>query len=197
MSFVVLLTILVRWILSLSAPREEFHLIPGIRLKTRNGNHVTFLADGILKEFKNNACVDTIRDIYAQVRHYENGQWRIRLPNVEWGRANCNSITIERVGKRLVDAMREYGLGKPDVLRQVEAGINQLHGIGFAHCDLCTDNIFVDEEGVVFLGDLEYCTKGTSPPPTNLRRLDARATTAGQLDRFQFEKLDEELTTRI
>jgi uncharacterized protein YuzB (UPF0349 family) len=30
--------------------------------------------------------------------------------------------------------------------------------VGVAHCDICVENLFVLDSGVILLGDLEYCT---------------------------------------
>jgi hypothetical protein len=85
-------------------------------------------------------------------------------------------------------------------MQQVELGVSQLHANSIAHCDLCLDNIFVDnveDGGRVFLGDVEYCCAIESPAPTDLRRSDRRARTAGDLDSLQLEKLKDELASLL
>jgi hypothetical protein len=166
------------WILSHTEPTEGFHLIPDVRRKTRNDHHITLLEDGILKEFDehklHNIQMATMGSIYA-----------LNLPNVEHGRVNCKSVTITRVGSRLKDAARALQMDKSSILAQISSGINQLHSNGYAHCDICVDNIFVDsqEDGAaVFLGDLEYCRGKNEKPPADIRRTDSQANTAGELD---------------
>ena len=190
-AFIVDVFKIVVWILSQKNPIEGFHLTPSVRTKTRNGHHVTLLQTGILKEFDShkvqNINMNLIRAIYE-----------LRLPNIEHGTTNCNSITITRVGSKLVDAFRVRGMDTADIFKQVQMGINQLHSNGFAHCDICVDNIFVDSienGGGVFLGDLEYCHRTDDAPPRDIRRADERARTAQELDLYQLEKLKGELAT--
>jgi len=80
----------------------------------------------------------------------------------------------------------------------VSRGVAQLHANGFAHCDICVDNIFVDnleEGGQVFLGDLEYCCEKDRKPRSDTRRADARAKTAEELDNIQLIKLKDKLAS--
>lgn len=179
------------WVLSQANPVERFHLPPGVRTKTRNAHHITLLAEGIFKEFDRTKLsridMDAIRTIYS-----------LKLPNVEWGTVNGKSITITRVGSTLVDAMRVRHLSREDVFDQVSRGVAQLHANGLAHCDICVDNIFVDDledGGHVFLGDLEYCCGKDSKPRSDTRRADGRATTAEELDNIQLAKLKDELAS--
>ena len=68
------------WIHSQKAnPQAAFHLVPEIRTKTRNDNHVTWLKDGIEKEFSASRAVplETIGVIYSH-----------KLPNIEHGSVN-------------------------------------------------------------------------------------------------------------
>lgn len=189
--FIVDIFKLILWILSQTEPTEGSHLIPDVRKKTRNGHHITLLEEGILKEFDehklHNIQIATIGAIYA-----------LNLPNVEHGRVNCKSITITRVGSRLRDALRTRHMDKRSVLDQVTLGIGQLHTNGYAHCDICVDNIFVDSQedgGRVFLGDLEYCRRKDEKPPADIRRADPKAKTAEELDLLQLEKLSDELAS--
>ena len=181
------------WILSQSEPVERFHLVPERRMRTPNGHHVTLLQDGLLKEFSSSSQarinMDVIREIY-----------RLHLENVEWGSVNCTSISITRVGRKLKDVFRLRNMDRTNVVQQVELGVSQLHANSIAHCDLCLDNIFVDnveDGGRVFLGDVEYCCAIESPAPTDLRRSDRRARTAGDLDSLQLEKLKDELASLL
>lgn len=186
-SFIEDLFKLMIWIISQTEPVEGIHLVPGIRQKTPNGHHVTFNNNGILKEFKHQSLDRINMDVIRQV-------YQLHLPNVEWGTVNCTSITITRVGYRLKDAIRTRNLTKTFVFEQTKLAVNQLHANGFAHCDICVENIFVDmEDGNVFLGDVEFCCDMNSPAPTDLRRSDGRAVTAQDLDLIQLEKLKDEL----
>jgi hypothetical protein len=179
------------WIMSQTDPIEGYHIAPTVRTKTRNGHHITLLREGLLKEFDVHKLVhiniSLIGDIYA-----------LQLPNVEHGTINCSSITITRVGSRLRDAIIARHMNRDDIFQQVYMGIQQLHAHDFAHCDICVDNIFVDsieDGGEVFIGDLEYCRLKNLPPPMNIKRADASALTAEQLDDIQLMKFKDELAS--
>ena len=121
-------------------------------------------------------------------------QWN--MENVEWGFTNSASVTITRIGNKLKDVFRPRNLDRANVLQQIRSGISQLHAKDIAQCDICADNIFVDsveDGGRIFLGDIEYCCAINSPAPTDLRKSDRRARTAGDLDLIQLEKLIDEL----
>ena len=180
---------LIIWILSQTDPVEKFHLIPERRTRTPNGHHITLLREGLLKEFSAIGLarinIEIIRAVY-----------QLHLENVEWGYVNCSSVTITRIGSRLKDVFRPRNLDRASVLQQVELGVNQLHANGFAHCDICVDNVFVEsveDGGRVFLGDIEYCSAIDSPAPRDLRRSDRSARTAGDLDLLQLAKFKDEL----
>ena len=180
---------ILRWILSQTQPREGFHIPPGVRTKTRNGHHITLSQSGILKEFDVNKLnsID-LRIIEIIYRH--------KLQNIEHGTVNHTSLTITRVGSQLKDAIKVRHLTKEDIYNQVQSGVEQLHSIGYAHCDICMDNIFVDsieDSGRIFIGDLEYCRLKDDPSPVNIRRSDSSANTAEDLDNIQLKKLKDEL----
>lgn len=179
------------WALSQANPVERFHLPPGVRTRTRNAHHITLLAEGIFKEFDHKKLsqieMDVIRTIYS-----------LKLPNIEWGTVNGKSITISRVGSTLRDAMRVRHLNREEIFDQVSRGVAQLHTNGFSHCDICVDNIFVDDlddGGQVFLGDLEYCCGKDSKPRSDTRRADGRASTSEELDNIQLAILKDELAS--
>jgi serine/threonine protein kinase len=90
---------------------------------------------------------------------------------------------------------KAWSMKQSVVCDQVLDGINQLHAHKYAHCDICVDNVWVDRDGSgkVFIGDLEYCRGLDETPPLGIKRGDTRATTAGQLDMFQYQKFVEEL----
>ena len=117
-----------------------------------------------------------------------------KLPNVEQGVMHINSITITTIGRRLKDAIYLHQVDKAGALEGARRAVEQLHAIGIAHCDICTDNIFVNiETNVVFLGDLEYCRPLGEAPPLYIRRGDPTARTAQELDIIQLAKLRLEL----
>jgi hypothetical protein len=176
------------WIVSQNEPIESFHLPSDVRFQTRNGHHVTLQKNGILKEFNHRnehaISMDIIRQVYTA-----------RLPNVEQGIIKSDmSVLITTIGRKLNDAVHLYGVSKSDVLRSVQNAVRQLHSIGVAHCDICTDNIFVTiSDNVVFLGDLEYCRPKDDTPPVGIRRAEPRAKTAEELDEIQLKNFETEL----
>jgi hypothetical protein len=180
---------ILRWIMSQTEPIEGFHLVTGVRTKTTNGHHVTLLYTGLLKELDTHKLdqinLPLIGEIYAP-----------NLSNVEHGRINNNSITITRVGSRLRDAFRVRHMNHEVIYQQIQQSIEQMHACGYPHCDICLDNIFVrsiENDGLVFIGNLEYCRRINEPPPTNIRRADESAKTTGQLDNIQLRKLKDKL----
>ncbi len=189
--FIVDIFKIIIWIMSQTNPVEGFHLAPGVKRKTRNGHHITLLDTGLLKELDsqklNRINISAIGAIYA-----------LNLSNVEHGIINCTSITITRVGSRLRDAVVVRHMNREEVYEQVCMGIQQIHTNGFAHCDICVDNIFVDsveDGGRVFIGDLEYCRPKSQPPPMNIRRAHESALMAEQLDNIQLTNLKDELAS--
>ena len=120
--------------------------------------------------------------------------YEAKLPNVEQGFVNSSSITITLIGRRVPDALRLNIVAKQAVLEQSRDAVNQLHSLGYAHGDICLDNIFVHmETNVVFLGDLEYCRPLHDAAPEELRRSSKGAGTAYALDIIQLDKLAEEI----
>jgi hypothetical protein len=179
--------------MSQTEPIERFHLVPDVRRRTRNSHHVTFLSRGIYKEFDHSKLseinMEAIRTVYD-----------LKLNNVETGTVNGRSITITRVGSKLIDAMRARCMDLEQVYNEMCLGVRQLHDHNYAHCDICVDNIFVDsveDGGHVFLGDLEYCRLKTDRPPANIRRGDNKARTAEELDNFQLEKIKDEIASML
>ena len=86
------------------------------------------------------------------------------------------------------------------VKEQVRAGLNSLHGIQLAHCDISINNVFIDMNGgTVFLDDLEYLTPIYDPPPHRTRLPHGikpnAITTAIELDEAQFKNFCCDLTT--
>ena len=58
--FVQVIFNILRWLSSTNGPHHEFHLTPGVRSGTPNGHHVTFLSDGILKEYSSSSDIRQI-----------------------------------------------------------------------------------------------------------------------------------------
>jgi hypothetical protein len=175
------------WIEAQVGPVQHFHLVPDVRVRTRNGHYITLKKDGVLKEFRYG------QDYTAAISHIK-AIYEARLPNVEHGVTHRESVTITRIGRRLKEAIYLQGLDKREALDGARSGVQQLHAIGMAHCDICVDNIFVElETGVVFLGDLEYCRLMGDAPPAGIRRGDPAARTAQELDDLQLARLRDEL----
>lgn len=176
------------WIVAQREPLEAFHLTSGVRTKTRNGHHVTLLADGIVKEFHHDRLPTIPMAIICRI-------YNASLPNVERGVCNSTSIiTITSVGRTLKDALRIGRITKKKAMQQARQAVEQLHSIGIAHCNICADNMFVNVvDNVLFLGDLEYSCLKDSAPPSALRRSDPKATTAAELDLIQLRNLEDEL----
>ena len=167
-----------RWIVSVRGPSAiGSGIVPNVRLKTRNGHHVTLTQKGLLKEFKN---VDTDRQQVMSII-YEN-----KLPHVEHGECRNSKVAIiHRVGIPLEAKRYDYGT----VVEHIRLALEELHNIGYAHCDVCKENVFYStSDGVYFLGDLEYCRPALSPPRTDLRRYHPCATSE-DLDMLQLEEL--------
>jgi hypothetical protein len=183
-----------RWMASMTGCNSAFHLTPAVRRRTKNGHHITWVREGIYKEFDHRRdirrAVQMINQVYTHVP---------RLVHVEYGTVNDDrSIMITRVGSRLtLGNMAQQGLTKESVVAQVQLGLQELHDIGFAHCDVSVENVFIDERGVVFLGDLEYLTPVDDKAP-HFTRLPAgiaedQVTSARQLDDHQFQRLTAEV----
>lgn len=149
-----------RWMVTVDAPVSAFHMIPSVRQRTRNGNYVTWGNCGILKQYRDprDHVIARILEVYAH-----------RLQHVEWGEAvldEPNAVLITRVAMRLMDALAAGAITPQDAINHVRLGVEELHSIGYAHCDIVVENVFVDD-GVAFLDDLEYLTPvDDAAPPT-------------------------------
>ena len=176
------------WIAGIRGPTRNFHLIPGVRLRTPNGHHITWTRDGLLKEFD-----------LSSGRNYSNlfscleVVYRAKLLHIEHGYIHSSSIQkhiiITRIGCKINHSnLAQYNLSKLQVREQVEQGLNELHELGFAHCDIFIDNIFIDvKTGVVFLGDLEFLTPVNDlPPHRNRIHGGIQIESAAKLDWSQF-----------
>jgi hypothetical protein len=181
--FIVDLVKVLRWIATVESPTSKFHLVPSVRVRTRNGHHVTWQAGGILKELHNvtKAAVTRILKVYAA-----------RLQHVEWGEAVAGmnfAILVTRVGFKLVDAIAAGKIQRNDAILDVRKGLDELHRIGLSHCDVVIDNVFV-HDGIAFLDDLEYLTPIRKNAPKTSRwdkDTDGRLTSE-QLDEMLYEQ---------
>jgi hypothetical protein len=185
--FVVDLFKVIRWMCAIVGSNSAFHLRPGIRTRTNNGHYVTWNAEGIYKEYHHSddkkEQMGYIHDVYT---HHP------PLKHVEYGRVvpNTQSCVITRIGNKLVTALSTRMVTKDQIVEQVLLGLEELHSIGLAHCDVSVKNVFVDDDGVVFLDDLEYLTP-TGKEPKLKNRLPYgvdpnTVTTAEQLDEQQY-----------
>ena len=164
--FIVTIIKLCRWIITCRGPNKGFHLFPGVRTETTNKHHVTWIKEGILKEFRmsngkrrNNNTLITEEQIDKICKVHD-----LKLRHVEWGYLHTpGSVIITRVGYRLKDALRNELTNKNQVMEDVKAGLEELHLNGFAHGDIRIENVFVDQNGISFLDDLEYLSSIGEP----------------------------------
>ena len=180
---------ILRWLRSIHGPHDKFHLTPGVRSSTPNGHHVTYLAGGIFKEYSSSTDIRQIS--------YMGVVYEAKLPNVEWGRVmniGNRTVMITRIGTMLSTAIANRRTTKQAAEDGVRAGLDQLHNLGYAHCDIKVANVFVDSDNIVFLDDIEYLTPATDtewerPFPSDQNR----PATARDLDDYQFELFRTEL----
>jgi len=182
--FIVDLFNIMRLLFHIKCPNSSFHLMPGVRMRTNNGHEITWLKDGILKNFKvfREHLLDRIGVIYAAVP---------QLRHVEWGRRiNGKFIIITRVGMLLSKAVQLKLISHDDAIAQVILGLHEIHSKEFAHGDLKITNVFYDESReAVFLGDLEYLTPLHEPPPEVRGAHSSGCTTAREFDFYCLEEL--------
>jgi hypothetical protein len=179
--FLVALVKFLRYVATIDGPNSSFHLVPGIRLRTANGHHVTWARDGLLKEYKHLQSpkhIIWIKEIYeAKLDHVEHGIVQDMKRSV---------VLVQRIGRQLKGCIIDGTVSKESAYHQIAMGVEELHRIGFAHCDICVSNCSVDVSGptpVVFLNDLEYVRlvdmpPPPPPPPHNSRLSEGDCTTA-------------------
>lgn len=171
-----------RWMVTITGPVNSFHLLPGIRRRTRNGHHITWVREGLLKELRNPSAgaIARILRVYAA-----------QLAHVEWGQvANGveNAVLVTRIGVTLEHAIVNGLITRELAVDHVRQGLAELHAIGLAHCDVVIDNVFV-LDGIAFLDDLEYLTDVDDRAPVTARwDINGPALTALQLDNQLFEQ---------
>lgn len=197
--FLVDIVKLCRWIINVNSPNGQFHLLPGQTIPTPNGHSITWCREGLLKVFQ--SPTKRLRSgrgggVSEESLGYINHVHNSHLPHVEWGyrpEGLLNAVMITRIGRRLLDVVVEGALTHEKILQDVRAGLEELHGLGYAHCDLRLENLFVDDKGVVFLDDLEYLTPSNLPP--RRRITGSTSKTALEEDERQFYELTEKLFT--
>lgn len=93
-------------------------------------------------------------------------------------------ITVRIPGARALASLLENGEADDDLLQRVGATIRRFHDIGLDHVDLNARNLLVDEEGKVWLIDLDRCRlrpRG-SWQAANLARLERSLVKFGAAD---------------
>ena len=174
---------LLRWIYTVNQPLESFHLIPNVRTPTHNHHYVTWNGISIIKEFKGKGSID-LKHI-AKV-------YEANLPNVEHGEVIAGvfppSIRINRIGKTLNQAISN-GFNKDTAYQHIRAGLEQLRELGLGHGDIKMNNIYVDDNDVAFLGDLEYCAPLGTIIPTERR--PANVTNVRKIEEFDSWRLSQ------
>ena len=196
--FLVILFKIMRWMSAIIGPNSFYHLKPDVRLVTPNRHHVTWIKDGLLKEYNHKSrmrqALERISVVYSRTP---------RLVHVESGRVvsiNPPICLITRLGYKLSrSSISSAHLSIDEVKRQVQEGLDELHALGYAHCDLSVNNVFIDDNGIVFLDDLEYLTPiDELPININPARLPygtdvASVTSALRLDELQFQQFSVEI----
>ena len=80
-------------------------------------------------------------------------------------------------------------IGREEVVAHVRNALDELHALGFAHCDVSVDNVFYDRNNkCAFLDDLEYLCLVNSLPPPNSNKFGRNPITSRDLDEIQFEQ---------
>lgn len=190
--FLVFLMKFLRFVVQIKKPNKWFHLVPGIRTKTRNGHHVTWTREGLEKEYgtlRSNHQMNYIAEVYnANLPHLEHGY----VKSVE-----LKTTVATRVGRLLSSCISDRTISKEKAVQDIRLAVQELHRLGYAHCDISLDNCFVDTSGsepTVFLDDLEYICPLNEAPSTdhNLRLLPGIKCprTSGELDEEQLKTFE-------
>jgi hypothetical protein len=187
--FVVDLFKIARWMAAINKPNKSFHLIPNQWIGTDNHHRVMWVKDGLLKQLNRRKVSEDQLDKMVHVMSQ-------KLDHVECGElssADKRIILIKTVGVRVEDFFRDVAQNmrihfKNKLLQDVQLGLDELHSIGYAHCDLCIKNVFYDAKNCrFFLDDLEYVTDCDSSPPLKAYRTSRTPQNARELDEFEFD----------
>lgn len=192
--FLVFLMKFLRFVVTIERPNQRFHLVPNIRKRTLNGHHVTWVREGILKEYR------TLRS--DQQMQWIGEVYQLSLLHVEHGYIVADRTSIAtRVGRTLSACITDGTVTIDVAFTHIRLGVDELHRNGFAHCDICVDNCLVDVSGptpLVFLDDLEYIRPIDYPPPppphnSRLPPGTALPSTAQELDKLQLQSLKNQI----
>ena len=85
--------------------------------------------------------------------------------------------------------MRERLVSRDVVARQIRDGLDQLHNLRIAHCDIKPENVFVDCQTLIaFIDDLEYVRPIDAPVPEHIELpQNTNISSARELDEAQYE----------
>jgi hypothetical protein len=127
--FLVHLMKFLRYVVTIEKANQSFHLTAGIRRETRNGHHVTWIREGILKEY------GTLRS--EQQMEWIGAVYQLALPHVEHGYVlNAKTTVATRVGRKLAACIGDGTITREVAFEQIRLGVQELHESGFAHCDI-------------------------------------------------------------
>lgn len=188
---------LLRWIGSVERLTEQSHILLFRIFRTPNHNYAHLLKDGLHNWHKEGRVVlyDDIEKIYeAPLRHVERGKV-IRS-------ASSNRLVISSIGQTLFVRPSSEVEVRERVLTGIFEGLNELHNLGYAHCDVRLTNVFwvVDSEspqGRAILGDLEFMRPRNSNHlsylnvfPSDMETRTKVAEDLRELDLYQFKVLE-------
>jgi hypothetical protein len=113
-----------RFVVTIDGPNQSFHLIPGSRRQTPNGHHVTWIREGLLKEYgrlQSPQQMELIQAVYeANLAHVEHGVVENRESKV---------ALITRVGRQLIDCIVDQTVTNEVALQHITLGIRELHSM--------------------------------------------------------------------
>lgn len=110
--FLVDLFKVMRWVVTIDGPTSSFHLVPNVRTKTTNGHHVTWVREGLLKEFKrskNMSFLSLLANVYKQ--KCDHLEWGYLVTTTTTHKTNGRAIMKTRIGLRVRDAIMQQLIG--------------------------------------------------------------------------------------
>lgn len=161
---------LLRWIGSVEGAAEQSHIPLFGEFQTPSNHCARLLQDGLHKWHHKDREVlyDVIERIYdAQLRHVERGK-------VIRSASGNNHLLITSIGQPLQTNPSSEANVRDRVISDIREGLNELHNLGIAHCDVRLTNVFwvVDSyspSGRAVLGDLEFARPRQDSHPLHLR----------------------------